>query len=75
MNRTTIVLPPELKFEAQRLAHELHVSLTQLIREALEAQIKKFSKKRDSNPFFEDRQFFQGKAPKDLSENHDDYLY
>lgn len=75
MDRTTIVLPPELKFQAQRLAHENHVSLAELIRSALKVQIEKFSKSKKTDLFLEDRNFFKGQAPKDLSENHDDYLY
>lgn len=75
MDRTTIVLPADLKFQAQRLAHQKHISLAELIRDALKAQIEKFSQTKKSNAFFEDRNFFKGQAPKDISVNHNDYLY
>ena len=75
MDRTTIVLPPTLKFQAQKLARQKHISLAELIRDALRAQIEKFSQIKKFDSFFEDQNFFKGQAPKDLSVNHDDYLY
>lgn len=75
MDRTTIVLPPMLKYQAQKLAQQNQMSLAELIRTALEAQIQKLTKKKEADPFFEDQNFFKGSAPKDLSVHHDDYLY
>ena len=75
MDRTTVVLPPDLKFQAQRLAHQKRISLAELIRDALKAQIEKQSEHKGSELFFKDRHFFEGPAPSDLSEKHDDYLY
>lgn len=75
MDRTTVVLPPGLKFQAQQLAHQKHISLAELIRRALECQIEKLTEDKESELFFKDRNFFEGQAPADLSVNHDDYLY
>ena len=75
MDRTTIVLPPDLKFQAQQLAHRKHISLAKLIRNSLEAQIELLGQNKGSELFFKDRNFFDGTVPSDLSVNHDDYLY
>ncbi len=73
MNRTTILLPLSLKVRAQRLAAEKGISLSELIRECLEAQASPKTKKKDL--FFADQEFFSGEAPKDASQNIDQYLY
>ncbi|MBL4818915.1 MAG: hypothetical protein JKY15_06780 [Deltaproteobacteria bacterium] len=75
MDRTTIVLPHGLKLLAQRLALKNRVSLSELIRNALKQQISAAKKDPSTDAFLDDKQFFEGKVPTDLSENHDDYLY
>lgn len=80
MHRTTIMLPEDLKRRAQRAAFARDISLAELIREALEAQLAsqpdpraRFDWSKDS--FFGDKAVWDGDGPADLAENHDKYLY
>ena len=74
MERTTILLPPDLKIKAEKYAQKRGISLGELIRNSLEnSLLKKDSKEED--PFFTDRAVFSDHAPKDLADNHDEYLY
>lgn len=73
MHRTTILLPPDLKLRANQLALEMGVSLGELIRSSLEMRCGTKFKQRDR--FFEDHNFYEGRAPTNLSSNSDDYLY
>jgi len=74
MKRTTIVLPPELKERAVKRARNMGVSLSQLIREALDKALR-LQKSTKVDSFFADKAVFRGKAPRDLAKNHDSYLY
>ena len=76
MQRTTIMLPDDLKAKAIQHARTSGVSLGELIRISLTAfvyQPVKGQKVRD--PFFADTAVYHGKTPKDLSANVDKYLY
>jgi len=74
MDRTTIMLPTGLKLKAKQIADRLGVSLGELIREGLSTICSKENNQlRDS--FFSDSHIYKGHVPKDLAENHDDYLY
>jgi len=75
MKRTTIVLPPELKTRAIKRAKNRGISLGKLIREALETTLKQPARSSGEDPFFSDKTVFRGRAPRDLSKNHDKYLY
>jgi len=75
MNRTTIMLPEHLKNKAQKLAVMKGVSLGELIREALEQRLTRSKALKARDPFFDDKEFYGGKIPSDLSTNHDEYLY
>lgn len=76
MQRMTITLPPKLKAQAQRRAKERKVSVSDLIRESLEAALEPTATdRRVSDPLFTDAAVFSGDAPADLSQNHDRYLY
>lgn len=76
MQRTTVMLPQDLKLQAERHARELGVSLGELIRESLEAMIRGSDGDRSTvDPFFSDNAVYVGEAPRDLSVNHDGYLY
>lgn len=76
MQRTTVMLPPELKLRAQRLAHDQGVSLGGLIRQALDSLLRG---SRDAigrrDPLFTDNAVWDGDAPVDLAADHDRYLY
>jgi hypothetical protein len=74
MTRTTIMLPEELKLQAQEAAGRLGISLAELIRETLE---RRLDARRDwqDDPLFADVPIYEGAVPRDLSEEHDRYLY
>ncbi len=72
MHRTTVMLSPVLKMRAYEHAKKAHLSLGELIRHALEAFLQRSDEEDD---FLADRRVFSGQTPKDLSQNHDDYLY
>jgi hypothetical protein len=75
MERTTIMLPPELKSKAIRYSEHKGISLGQLIREALEHEINQQGNAEQSlDPLYADKVVFKGEAPHDLSMNHDAYL-
>ena len=76
MNRTTLMLPSELKTRAQRRAKEMGVSLGQLIRQALESQLAESAgDRRTADPLFSSTRVFDGATPTDLAGDHDRYLY
>lgn len=74
MHRTTIMLPNDLKLLALRHAQTLGVSFGQLVRESLEKRIKTAPSKK-SDTFWADTAVFKGPTPKNLSKEHDQYLY
>ena len=73
MFRTTIMLPQDLKSQAEEKARQLGVSLGEFIRKSMWFSLKAVPKNRDS--FLGDHALYTGKVPKDLSARHDDYLY
>ena len=75
MQKTTIMIPADLKTKAVRRARELHVSLGELIRHSLKMSIVKISGGKVNDSLFLDSRVFTDKAPSDLSKNHDQYLY
>ncbi len=75
MNRTTILLSETLKMQVMHLAKLEGVSFGQFIRESLEMRLKENLKKHERDCFYADDSVFTGKAPRDLSINHDDYIY
>lgn len=76
MLRTTLMIPPALKARAQQRARELGISVGELIRRALEAELSSSkSGSRSDDPLFTDQTVFDGESPSDLAENHDRYLY
>ena len=76
MDRTTIMLPPELKIRASNQAKKKNISLGQFIREALNKYLDSENKTPDQNdPFLGDNAVFRAETPHDLASNHDEYLY
>ncbi len=73
MQRTTIMLPEELKLKAIQKANKQGVSLGELIRAALMQLCAKNDKYHD--PLFDENNVYDGDLPDDISLNHDDYLY
>lgn len=74
MQRTTIMLPQDLRARAQRRAGELGMSLGQYIRESLALRLNGGEHSAE-DPFFADDAVFEGDAGDDVARNHDRYLY
>jgi len=74
MERTTIMLPAQLKHRANRLARKLGISLGELIRESLREALNR-TPADDEDPLYSDTVSYGGPAPADLAADHDDYLY
>jgi len=76
MDRTTIMLPPELKTRASNQAKKMRISLGQYIREALQKSLDMENRPEANNDsFFLDNAVFNGATPEDLASDHDGYLY
>ena len=77
MERTTIMLPPDLKAKVQKRANYMGMSLGQYIREAVENSLEYQQREQsiEEDPLFADDAVFVGEGPKDIAENHDQYLY
>ena len=68
------MLPEDLRRRAIARARQKKVSLGELIRDSLNASLPNASYDVDKDPLFEDV-VFDGPAPRDLSQRHDEYLY
>jgi hypothetical protein len=75
VHRTTIMLPIDLKRRASVLAHRLGVSLGELVRQSLEAALRGNAGDVLNDPFLQDRTVYRGPAPRNLSADHDEFLY
>ncbi|MBW1789706.1 MAG: hypothetical protein JRK53_24340 [Deltaproteobacteria bacterium] len=76
MDRTTIMLPPELKIRASNQARKMRISLVQFIREALKKSLEGENERvANDDSLFLDKAVFDGMAPEDLASDHDGYLY
>jgi hypothetical protein len=75
MQRTTIMLPSDLKLQAQRLAMRLGISFGELVREALQSRLVSSADEiRDDDPLFR-YEVFDDDGATDLAAAHDDELY
>ena len=76
MQRTTVMLPQDLKARAMLLARERGISFGELLRECLTATLNEpAGDARDADPLFADTAVYEGPAPSDLAKEHDRYLY
>jgi len=76
MERTTIMLPHDLKVKALNRANKMGKSLGQFIRESITLALESTEGNRlEDDPLFADDAVYQGKTPADLAKNHDTYLY
>jgi len=75
MHRTTIMLPDELKSLAEAQAQRMGCSLGQLIRDALDRELRQSPEDGARDSLFGDLETFDKPGPKDVSVNHDEYLY
>jgi hypothetical protein len=74
MTRTTIVLPEDLKLRAQERAREEGIPFAELVRKALESQLRAPRVSAKEDPLFADVPVYAGRVPPDASEEHDAYL-
>lgn len=76
MQRTTVMLPAELKLKAQKMAQARGISLGVLIRESLTRMLDQ-DQNDDwaSDPLFDAAVFKGEDVLTDLAARHDDYLY
>ena len=75
MQRTTIMLPRDLKQRAAREASSRGVSLGELIREALTRLLRAEPSAAGQDPLIADTAIYEGPGPDDTAERHDDLLY
>ena len=75
MNRTTIMLPHELRVRAGRLAREQGISFGELIRRTLQTALDHAAAGAQKDPLFADSEVWPGRAPKNLARDHDRHLY
>ena len=76
MIRTTIMLSNDLKVRAEKRARRMGMSLGEFVRKSLESSLNSAKGGiEDEDPFLADKAVFMGKAPADLSRDHDAYLY
>lgn len=74
MHRTTIMIPEDLKIRAEEFSRKKGLSLGEIVREAMRDLLKK-AEEDEGDSFFCDTAVYQKDVPKDLSRNHDEYLY
>lgn len=75
MTNVTIPLPEDLKELAERTAADRGTSLEQFVRETLERRLRLLSLPWSEDPFFADREVYEGPAPANGAERHDEYIY
>ena len=76
MERTTIMLPHDLKIKALNMANKMDKSLGQFIRDSITQSLKMSQDNHfDDDPFFIDNTVYSGESPVDSAKNHDEYLY
>jgi predicted transcriptional regulator len=76
MDRTTIMLPPELKTRVSNQAKKMKITLGQYIREALKKSLEMENRcEAEDDSLFPDNAVFDSPIPEDLASDHDTYLY
>ena len=76
IHRTTIVLPLDLRQEVFAAARERGISFGEFVRQALkQATARNGSLSKRADLLLHDEAVFRGRVPKDVSRNHDYYLY
>jgi len=75
MQRTTIMLPRDLKQRAARAASSRGVSMGELIREALARLLRADQDPARQDPLIDDTAVYDGPGPVDTVDRHDEFLY
>jgi hypothetical protein len=73
MQRTSLMLPPELQQQASQLARKRGISLGELIRQSLARELAT-AFRANADPFWTTIETFRS-GRNDLAANHDDELY
>jgi hypothetical protein len=69
------MLPESLKLRAITEARKLGMSFGEYVRQTLANHFAAKKSSFSDDPFFQDREFYDGDVPTDISINHDKYLY
>ena len=75
MQRTTIMIPEDLKIRAAKRANSMGLSLGGFIRESLETVLRSDETGLFDDPYLDDNAVYEGSTAADLAKNHDHYLY
>jgi hypothetical protein len=76
MHRTTILLSPELRRDAEAAARQRGISLSEMIRRLLAAAVRGNKPgSRQADPLFRPRRLMARGNPANIARNHDLYLY
>jgi hypothetical protein len=75
MNRTSILVPPELRNRADRRARQLGISFGELVRRALAAMLDEALEVETGDAFLAEGAVYDGDAPGGASIHHDEHLY
>jgi hypothetical protein len=74
MNRTTVMLPSELKQKASRRSREMGISFGEFVRISIQDELARHYPEQ-SDSLFADTAVFAGEAPVNAADNHDELLY
>lgn len=75
MERTTVMMPADLKERAIYKAQKLKISFGELVRKSLEIFIDNERLYLKDDPFIADKEIYCKVVKNDLSKNHDIYIY
>ncbi len=75
MNRTTLMLPTDLKARSERRARDLGISFGELVRRSLVRWLDETASPAAQDALYADAVVSAADTPSDLSAHPDDYLY
>lgn len=74
MHRTTIMFPEDLKIKVEEYSRRKGLSMGEIVREAVKDLLARQNEDQKDS-FFSDNTIYKGDTPKELSADHDKYLY
>lgn len=74
MQRTTIILPEQIRSRLVGDAERLKISFGELVRNILQKYVVARGSKSLADPFLASTTVFDDNGPRDVSSRHDDYL-
>ncbi len=75
VDRTTVILPVQLKKRAMAAARQRKISFAEFVRQAVDRAAPPRRRGKGNDPFWADVAVYNGPVPPDISSNHDKYLY